>query len=150
MPTYTVKTSNIKLIKEEKNIIAQAITKTHNRITGANSYFVQVLFIDNKRNNHFMGGKIVKDKQIFLYGQIRAGRTTEVKNKLITNLRDAIIKNSEVSKDNVWVYLLDLKPSQMIEYGEILPESGKEIDWFNSLSKSLRMKLKKIDKYIKY
>ena len=34
---------------------------------------------------------------------------------------------------------------QMIEYGKILPQSGKEIDWFNSLSKTLQKKLKKID-----
>ena len=45
-----------------------------------------------------------------------------------------------------WVYLLDLIPSQMIEYGEILPESGEEKSWFKSLSKSLQRKLKKIDK----
>jgi hypothetical protein len=34
----------------------------------------------------------------------------------------------------------------MIEYGEILPQSGKEEVWFNSLSKLLQKKLKKIDK----
>jgi hypothetical protein len=33
----------------------------------------------------------------------------------------------------------------MVEYGEILPKSGKEIAWYNSLSKSLKIKLKKID-----
>ena len=32
-----------------------------------------------------IGGKIVKTKQIFLYGQIRAGRTMKIKNKLIIN-----------------------------------------------------------------
>ena len=30
----------------------------------------------------------------------------------------------------------------MIEYGEILPQSVKELDWFNSLPKSLQKKLK--------
>ena len=34
----------------------------------------------------------------------------------------------------------------MIEYGEILPKSGEEINWFNSLAKSLQKKLKKIDR----
>ena len=92
-----------------------------------------------------MGGKIVKDKQIFLHGQIRDGRTAIVKNKLIITLRDSIIKNSGIRKDNIWVYLLDLKPEQMIEYGEILPKSGKENNWFRSLSKTLQKKLRKID-----
>jgi len=145
VPTYTIKTTNIKLTKEKKNKIAKRITEIHNKITGANSYFVQVIFDENKKNSHYMGGKIVKDKQIFLHGQIRDGRTAIVKNKLIITLRDSIIKNSGIRKDNIWVYLLDLKPEQMIEYGEILPKSGKENNWFRSLSKTLQKKLRKID-----
>ena len=146
MPTYIVRSSNIKFSQKRKNEIAKEITQTHNKITGANSYFAQVIFDNNKQNNHFMGGKIVKDQQIFLYGHIRAGRTNKIKNQLIKTLRNAIIKKSSIKKFNVWVYLLDLPPAQMIEYGEILPKSGKEKKWFNSLSKSLQFKLKNIDK----
>ena len=146
MPTYTVKTSRIKLDKKKKKKIAKEITSAHKKKTGANSYFVQVIFIDNKKDNHFIGGKIIKDKQIFLHGQIRAGRTNKTKNKLIVTLRDALIKNSGIEKNNVWVYLIEINPKQMVEYGEVLPQSGKEVVWFNSLSKSLQKKLKKIDK----
>ena len=32
----------------------------------------------------------------------------------------------------------------MIEYGEVLPESGKEKAWFSKLSKKLKKKLSKI------
>ena len=138
MPTYTVKYTKINLDEKKKNKIAKGITKVHKKITGANSFFAQVIFDQNKKKSHFMGGKIVKTKQIFLYGQIRAGRTMKIKNKLIINLRNSIIKNSGIEKDNVWVYLHDLNPKQMIEYGEILPKSGKEISWFNSLSLSLK------------
>ena len=93
-----------------------------------------------------MGGKIIKDKQVFLHGQIRTGRSAKIKKNLILALRDSIVKNLKVKKSNVWVYLFDLSPKQMIEYGEILPPSGKEVKWFNSLSKSLQKKLKEIDK----
>ena len=82
MPTYTVKSSNIKLDNKKKKKIAKGITEVHKKITGANSYFVQVLFEKNKINNHYMGGKIVKDKQVFLHGQIRSGRTAVVKKKI--------------------------------------------------------------------
>jgi len=146
MPTYTIKTSNLKLSQNKKNKIAKGITETHNKITGANSFFAQVIFEENKKNFHYMGGKIIKNEQIFLHGQIRAGRKAAIKYKLIIALRDSITKNSSIKRDNVWVYLLDLPPDQMIEYGEILPKSGKETNWFNSLSKSLQKKLKKIDK----
>ena len=143
MPTYTVKTSNIKLSRKKKKLIPKGITKTHTRITQANNFFAQVIFEVNKITSHYIGGKIVKAKQIFIYGQIRAGRAPKIKKKLIISLRNSITKNSGISKDNSWVYLLDLTPEQMIEYGEILPKSGKEASWFTSLSSSLQKKLKK-------
>jgi adenylyl- and sulfurtransferase ThiI len=34
----------------------------------------------------------------------------------------------------------------MIEYGEILPKSGKEKKWFNSLSINLKKRLKRLEK----
>ena len=37
----------------------------------------------------------------------------------------------------------------MIEYGEVLPKSGQEKKWFNSLSPSLRKRLKKMEKKMK-
>ena len=94
-----------------------------------------------------MGGKIVKEKQFYLNGQIRAGRSSSVKKKLITTLRDKIIELTKVKKENLWIYILDLKPEQMIEYGEILPKAGGEKRWFSKLPKSLKIKLRKLEHY---
>ena len=146
MPTYTLKYSNINLSKKQKNSIANDITNAHSKFTGANTFFAQVIFEKNQKNAHFMGGKLVKTKEIFLNGQIRAGRTLRVKKQLILALRKILIKNTKLHSDFVWVYLEDLLPDQMIEYGEVLPKSGQEKKWFNSLSPSLRERLKKIEK----
>ena len=146
MPTYTVTYSNAKLSDVQIENIAQAITKTHNACTGANTYFVQVIFQETPSGKHFIGGKSVQDSQIFLNGQIRAGRPPELKEKLILAMREALIKSSGLSKDQIWIYIVDLIPAQMIEYGEILPLSGKENEWFASLSSDLQMKLKALEK----
>ena len=146
MPTYTVKYSNLKLSSKQKKLIADGITKTHSKFTGANTFFAQVLFQKNENSSHFMGGKPVKNKEIFLNGQIRAGRTLIIKKKLILALREVLTQNTKLKKDFVWVYLEDLPPQQMIEYGEILPKSGEEKKWFKSLSKSLRKRLKRLEK----
>ena len=146
MPTYIVKYSNFNLSQKQKNSLANDITFTHSKFTGANSFFAQVIFQKNEKNSHFMAGKLVKTKEIFLNGQIRAGRTSKVKKQLILGLRRVLIKNTKLERDFVWVYLEDLLPDQMIEYGEVLPKSGQEKRWFNSLKPSLRKRLKKMEK----
>ena len=146
MPTYTVKYSNFNLSQKQKNSLANDISNTHSKFTGANTFFAQVIFQKNEKNSHFMGGKLVKTKEIFLNGQIRAGRTSKVKKKLILGLRKILIKNTKLKKDFVWVYLEDLSPDQMIEYGEILPKSGQEKKWFDSLTLSLRKRLRMMEK----
>ena len=145
MPTYYVNISNIKFKKNTKEKLAKEITKIHNKATGANKYFAQVIFNDTKRGDHYIGGKIVSKPEIFIYGNIRSGRTAKVKNKLLTGLREIIRKNTKLKKDNIWVYILDLKPSQMIEYGEILPKSGGEKKWFKYLPTNLKKRLDEID-----
>ena len=82
MPTYKVTNSNFKLNAKQKKEIAKGITKIHFKVTGANTYFVQVIFNKTNDSDHFMGGKKVKEPQIFLHGQIRAGRTSKIKKKI--------------------------------------------------------------------
>ena len=146
MPTYTLTNSNFNLSSKQKNNLAEGITKVHSVVTGANTYFAQVIFNKTKKNNHFMGGKKVKEPSLFLLGQIREGRPKKVKDKLISNLKDILVKKTKLDETQIWVYIVDLPPSQMIEYGAVLPESGKEKQWFRNLSSKLKKKLSSIEK----
>ena len=60
-------------------------------------------------------------------------------------LRNILIRKSKLDETQVWVYIVDLPPSQMIEYGAVLPESGKESEWFTNLSTKLKKKLSTIE-----
>ena len=146
MPTYKVTNSNFNLTAKQQKDLAQGITKVHNVITGANTYFAQVIFNKTKKNNHFMGGKKVKEPSLFLLGQIRAGRPKKIKNRLISDLKNILVKKTKLDETQVWVYIVDLPPSQMIEYGAVLPESGKELQWFKGLSNKLKKKLSQMEK----
>ena len=114
MPTYTVINSNFSLKSKQKNELAKGITKIHNVVTGENTYFAQVIFNKTKNTDHFMGGKKVNEPSLFLHGQIRAGRSKKVKDKLIADLRNILIRKSKLDETQVWVYIVDLPPSQMI------------------------------------
>ena len=146
MPTYTINNSNFGLTAKQQKDLAQGITKVHNVVTGANTYFAQVIFNKTKKNNHFMGGKKVKEPSLFLLGQIRAGRPKKIKDKLISDLKNILVKKTKLNETQVWVYIVDLPPSQMIEYGAVLPESGKELQWFKRLSNKLKKKLSQMEK----
>ena len=146
MPTYTVTNSNFNLNAKQQKDLAQGITKVHNVVTGANTYFAQVIFNKTKKNNHFMGGKKVKEPSLFLLGQIRAGRPKKIKDKLISDLKNILVKKTKLDETQVWVYIVDLPPSQMIEYGAVLPESGKEGEWFKALSNKLKKKLSQMER----
>ena len=146
MPTYKVTNSNFNLTAKQQKDLAQGITKVHNVVTGANTYFAQVIFNKTKKNNHFMGGKKVKEPSLFLLGQIRAGRPKKIKDKLISDLKNILVKKTKLDETQVWVYIVDLPPSQMIEYGAVLPESGKELQWFKGLPNKLKKKLSQMEK----
>ena len=145
MPTYTVITSNLALDERKKKSIAEGITSIHSKTTGANTYFAQVIFNETKKNNHFMGGKVVEDEQIYLHGQIRAGRPKEIKDDLIDQLKKLLAKETALDQSSVWVYIVDLEPSQMVEYGEVLPASGQEKAWFDNLPDKLKKKLQTLE-----
>ena len=146
MPTYTVTNSNFNLTSKNQKDLAQDVTKVHNVVTGANTYFAPIIFNKTKKNNHFMGGKKVKEPSLFLLGQIRAGRSKKIKDRLISDLKNILVKKTKLDETPVWVYIVDLPPSQMIEYGAVLPESGKEGQWFKGLSKKLKKKLSQMER----
>ena len=133
MPTYTVTSIEGCLDGAQRERIASEITRIHSEATGAPTYFAQVLFIEVKSDRYFVGGGLLKGQQVFVNGQIRAGRTAESKDRLISGIADAVTVASKLSKNNIWVYITDLLPRQMVEFGHVLPEPGDEATWAAAL-----------------
>ena len=134
MPTYTVTNSNFNLTTNEQKRLAKGITKVHNIITGANTYFAQVIFNKTKKNNHFMGGKIVKEPSLFLLGQIRDGRSKRTKHPLIFTSTENININEETWK-LINKLKLNLEKNNKLKTLEILkilvPEWVSKKEYFN-------------------
>jgi phenylpyruvate tautomerase PptA (4-oxalocrotonate tautomerase family) len=133
MPTYTVTTPEGCLDDGQRASIAREITRVHHETTGAPAYFAQVLFVEIKPGRYFVGGEPLNGKQVFVNGQIRAGRTIESKDALIRQMLAAVAQAAMVPASHVWVYISDLIPRQMAEFGHVLPEPGDETKWAQSL-----------------
>ena len=133
MPTYTVTAPEGCLDDDKRAKIAREITRVHHETTGAPAYFAQVLFVEIKPGRYFVGGGPLRGKQVFVNGQIRAGRTAQSKDALIRRMLAAVAQAAMLPANHVWVYITDLIPRQMAEFGHVLPEPGDEAKWAEGL-----------------
>jgi phenylpyruvate tautomerase PptA (4-oxalocrotonate tautomerase family) len=141
MPTYTVTTANVALTPAQESEIASVITEAHHQATGAPGFFAQVIFIALPAQKHYIGGKLNSAPQVYVHGLIRAGRSAEAKTKLIQQITLKAREIAAVGTEDIWVYVQDIPPQQMVEFGRVLPEPGAEEQWRKGLSATKREQL---------
>lgn len=142
MPTYIVTTKPCLLNDEKKERIAQFITKTHTEITNAPNYFAQIIF--REEACRYIGGHPANE-QIWIRADIRAGRSSDKRSLLIKKIVEGVAEIAEVPESDLWVFLNNLDPTDMAEYGKILSEPGHEQEWFSSLPLEIQKKLSEIN-----
>jgi phenylpyruvate tautomerase PptA (4-oxalocrotonate tautomerase family) len=140
MPTYTCAVRAGLLTSEQKHRIASAITHLHGEATGAPTWFVQVVIDENQQRQRYLGGQPA-DHHIWIRADIRAGRTSQQRQRLMLSILQAISEISGVPESEIWIYLCNLAPEDMVEYGHVLPQPGEEQAWFEALPAELRRHL---------
>jgi phenylpyruvate tautomerase PptA (4-oxalocrotonate tautomerase family) len=68
MPTYFCSSPSGRLTTEQKRKIAGEITRIHSEVTGAPSFFAQVIFHEVNPGGWFIGGLPLTHEHIFVYG----------------------------------------------------------------------------------
>jgi phenylpyruvate tautomerase PptA (4-oxalocrotonate tautomerase family) len=144
MPTYTCIATAGSLDSKQKHAIARAITLAHAEITGAPTYFAQVIFQEVPNGDHFIGGTSLAHAHVFVSGCIRAGRSAVDRKALIQRLTKDVAAAGRVEPFAVWVYLRELPAAAMVEYGHVLPEAGEEPIWNEALPSEDRRKMEEI------
>jgi phenylpyruvate tautomerase PptA (4-oxalocrotonate tautomerase family) len=143
--TYSIYYAGISLNTHQKFTLAQAITRVHANVTGAEAYFAQTIFKELDLHDCFIGGVLLDQPHIFLSGQIRLGRSEQVKKQLLVEIEIAIQMTTKLASHQIWAYLDELAPSLMIEYGQILPPVGNDKVWFSTLPDSVQKKLTRLN-----
>jgi phenylpyruvate tautomerase PptA (4-oxalocrotonate tautomerase family) len=143
MPTYVCVVKTGLLNANQKQRMASAITRLHSEATGAPTWLVQVVIDESEQRQRYLGGQRA-EHQIWIRGDIRAGRTSEQRQRLMLGIVQAVSEISGVEESAIWVYLCNLAPDDMVEYGRVLPPPGKEQEWFEALPPELQRYLTSI------
>ena len=141
MATYSVSYAGFALTTHQRFNLAKTITKIHADVTGAEAYFAQVIFKQLDLHDCFIGGVLLDEPHLFLSGQIRNGRSEQIKKQLLVELEVAIQSVTTLAGHQIWAYIEEIMPGQMIEYGQILPAVGDDGVWFSTLPVSIQKKL---------
>jgi|SRR5271154_5032716 len=140
MPTYVCSIPAGLLTAAQKTAIAEAISRIHSEATGAPRFFVQTVIDEKDTSQRFLGVQPATG-HIWVRGDIRAGRTAAQRETLMLNMVKAISDIAGVDRNSIWVYLCNLEPTDMVEYGHVLPVAGEEQAWFEKLPRSLQQYL---------
>jgi phenylpyruvate tautomerase PptA (4-oxalocrotonate tautomerase family) len=127
MPLYTCTTPEGTLSTTERAVVAAEITRIHTTHTGAPASFVRVMFQTLPPDSMFSAGKAAKN--VFITAIIRAGRSTEVKARILNDVWCMYKKVTGVADDQILIALTDMPPSNGMEFGGIVPEPGHEAEW---------------------
>jgi phenylpyruvate tautomerase PptA (4-oxalocrotonate tautomerase family) len=143
VPTYVCVVKAGLLNNQQKQRIASAITRLHSETTGAPTWLVQVVIDESEQRQRYLGGQRA-EHQIWIRGDIRARRTSEQRQRLMLSIVQAVSEIAELEESAIWVYLCNLAPDDMVEYGRVLPPPGKEQEWFEALPPELQRYLTSI------
>jgi phenylpyruvate tautomerase PptA (4-oxalocrotonate tautomerase family) len=140
MPTYVCTVPAGLLDSAQKDDIAKAISIRHSEATGAPESFVQVVIHDDLASRRYLGGE-PSSNYIWIRGDIREGRSEQTRTAMMQAILEDVSRISTIPQDSIWVYICNLAPTDMIEYGQVLPVPGAEANWFTRLPNALRDRL---------
>lgn len=124
MPLYICNSKSNVLGADAKQSIAGDITNIHCQVTGAPAIFVHVAFFENSPIFP------IDDRQVFVRGTIRKGRSQEQKEEIATAIRASLVRHGGFAEQDTETLVLETPASWVLEGGEIMPEPGEEAAWF--------------------
>lgn len=144
MPTYTVYSAPGAFTADQEQRIARAITEAHAHATGAPRYYVQVIMGAGENCRRFVGGK-PSQQQMWIRGDIRAGRTDEQLKELMMEIVQRTAKAAKMDEEDIWIDLNEIRPAAILKYRTVFPPAGQESLWYERLSDHLKEKIKTME-----
>jgi phenylpyruvate tautomerase PptA (4-oxalocrotonate tautomerase family) len=110
--------------RDQKILLAKAVTDIHCAATGAPRSFVRIIFNTYPEESGFLAE--TPSATVFLLCHIRAGRTIETKHSMLKQINDAAVKIGGISSDALAIILEEIPTGNGMEFGVILPGTSPE------------------------
>ena len=128
MPVYRCAIPAGSLTAEQKRHLAVELTDIHCALTnGTPRKFVHVTFEETPSGDAWSGGAPSTVSKIV--GLIRSGRSQEVRSALVTRFTGAWARITGQDRADILVALHEVRPKDVMEWGELLPADGEEAEW---------------------
>ena len=128
MPIYRCSVPQGLLSYEQKRQMSKEFTDIHCELTnGTPRKFVHVIFEEVPQGNAFTGGAPSTVSKTV--GFIRTGRSQETRSALVRRLTEMWERISGQNNADIVVALHEVRPRDVMEWGEFLPGDGAEADW---------------------
>lgn len=136
MPVYQLVHSGIPLSLSERDRLAKGILEIHHSETNAPEPFVRVVFTPLPLGTIYTAGKI--SPSVLLSCGIRAGRTHEVRQRIIRRCYDLLAEVTQAPADQIFVVVEEAESSWIMEAGFFLPEpdDASEAAWIAELQQA--------------
>ena len=136
MPFYRCLIPKDALSYRQREQIAIAFTDVHCDNSAAPRNFVQVAFIESAASGEVKDshgrGMLQYDTPYFIAGGNRAGRSTEVKRRILNGCIDRLVEISGAPRKEVSGHISEAPASWTMEAGKILPDPGEEpSEWYD-------------------
>jgi phenylpyruvate tautomerase PptA (4-oxalocrotonate tautomerase family) len=124
MPVYEFIAPTGAATLDHKAEIARAVTSVHTEVTGAPARYVHCSFTEAHRGSMFIDGEETASPRMM--GLIRAGRSEELRGRLIHAIADAWSEITGDARDELSIFLYEVPGANCFEYGSILPEASQD------------------------
>lgn len=112
--------------------VSPSQSRADHEATDAPEFFVQTSFAEAESGRRYLV-TVAGDDHIWIRGDIRAGRSLAARRALMRSIMCGVARITGLDAQKIWVYLNELEPTDMIEYGHMLPAPSEEQAWFESL-----------------
>ncbi len=135
MPLYICASAKDAISDEAKGLIAREVTRVHCDVTGAPPSFVHCFFFEKGDPQfalleHVFHSSI--DRPYILFGNLRAGRTEQTKDRVIDEMCRGVAAILGVDRGQIDMATQDVPAKWLMEGGDLLPEPGEEEAWLKA------------------